>query len=155
MMKEVIEEIEAQNRKYWLGCPEDLRRMRKRIGAENQNFAVCVFGFGDMSSTAYFLYMLYNNANQRKVDLESLKTLACDWLSFQAGRCARYYNMTDSEAVTAKAIAALKEVRSYEDFSEIIKAIQHYYSQLSYWFDLELPWKELAEKYEEIKGKAD
>jgi hypothetical protein len=121
------------------------------MGPKSQNLTVCIYTHGDTNSAAYFLYMLYSFGVQKKGDLATLKKIAAELLSFQATRFKVYYKMDDSEAISLQTAEAVKTAETYEEFAEIVKAIQLYYGQLSYWVDLAIPWSELAKEYTKIE----
>jgi hypothetical protein len=153
MMKDIVREIEAHVKRNWLRQPEDIECMKKRKGPKGQNLSIYIYVQGDTNSTAYFLYMLYSKAKERKGDLETLKSIAGELLSFQGLRFKDYYHMPDSEMLSMRAAVAVKDAETYEDFAEIVIAIQRYYGQLSYWVDLTIAWSELGKEHQKIENR--
>ncbi len=149
-MNELIREIKARINDGWVDQPEDIDLLLERKGAKNQNLTIDVYAQGDTNAMAYFLFILYSYAKEEKGDLETLKNLASELLSFQGNRFKEYYKMPDSLALSMRAAVAFKDVKTYADYCELSRAVQCYFGQMSYWVDLVIPWNELGEEHKRI-----
>lgn len=149
-MNELIREINSRLKDAQINPPADIQRMLERKGAKNQNFTINVYAQGDTNAMAYFMFILYTYAKEEKGDLETLKNLASDFLSFQGNRFKEYYKMWDSLKVSMDSALAFKDIRTNEEFCQLARAVQSYFGQLAYWIDLVIPWEELGQAHTRI-----
>lgn len=151
-MLPIVKEINTKVEKAFLKPPRDLDRLKTRKGAKGSNLTICVYVQGDTNNAAYYLYTLYSMAKAHKGDLETLKDLASSYISFIGVRFHDYYGMVDSEILSMRTALEVSKVDNYDDYAEIVCAIQHYYSLIAYWIDMIIPWAPLSKLHNEILG---
>ena len=148
-------EIEAARKAVWHSRPEEVRRVRGRKGARNQNFTIMAYSAADTRGVVDFLHSLRVTAKAGDADLQALAAITANYLEFQASRFERYYDMVELSALTRKTITGLKQAGTVGDFVEVLEAYTLYIGKLHFWLDLELPWATLAEEYERVKAAGD
>ena len=146
-MNELIREINSRLKDAQFRRPTDIDRMLARKGARGQNFTINMYCQGDTNAMAYFMFILYTYAKEDRGDLETLKNLASDFLSFQGNRFKEYYQMWDSLKVSMDSALAFKDIRTNAEFCELARAVQSYFGQLAYWVDLVMPWDEMSKAH--------
>jgi len=153
-MKELLELLENERKKIWtVNKPKDVERMRTRIGAREQNYTINAYSVGDTNAIVDFLHSMRVTAQEENMDIKTLASAVCNLLSFEASRFTRYYNLEDTTKLFEKTVDVLKkEVKTAQEFLEVIEALMRYIGKLNYWLDLEIPWAELAVEYERLKA---
>lgn len=149
-MNELIMELEAHAQKMWTEKPDDIDRMLERKGACGSNLTIVSFVKMETQGAANILYMLYGLARQEEGDLETLKQIAIDYLVYLGDRFQNYYKMSDSYCVAMQAAVAAADIKEYSSFAQLIRAVQRYFGQLSYWVDFSIPWCDLSLKHAEL-----
>ena len=152
MFKKLLDEINERAAKMQTEAPEDLNRLRTRMGARNQNAAIAIYGYVDTGSTSCLLWQLEQNSLKEDYEFETLKKITADWLRFLVDRMPRYYHFEDTTRLTGEAADAILNCTAREDVHSIIKAIQHYYCQLYFWIDLTIPWNSIGIAYAKALG---
>jgi hypothetical protein len=126
--------------------------MRKRMGARDQNASIALYAYADVGVTVDLLFYLEKGSLKDGYDLKTLVGIACDWLFFIADRIPRYYRFNDTAALTTRVIEELKAAQTVQEVHELLGAIQHYYGQLRFWIDLDIPWPQLGAAYASAMG---
>jgi len=154
-MLPIVREINTKVEQAWMSPPKDMARMNARRGAKGSNLTIAVYAQGDTNSAAYYLYMVYTMATEKRGNLETLKDLASAFCSFLGIRFQEYYHMEDAELLSMRTALAIKDVGTHEELAEVLQAIQHYYGQLAYWIDLAIPWSELSVEHARIMKRRE
>lgn len=139
-----LQEVCAENH---LGQPEDIRLLLEYKGARGQNCPAAIFSYIDVSATANLLRQWELAVKSSALELNTVKRICCDWLSYLADRYPRYYHFKQATELTLKAVEAIQDCEDQWGIYEILFELQRYYMQLKYWIDLTLPWKEMSAAY--------
>lgn len=151
-MKDLLQELEEARKSIWLTKPDEVERVRGRKGARGQNFSIMVYAEGDTRGVIDFLHSVRTTVKEENIDLKTMIAIAVNHLEFQANRFERYYDMVDLPGLMKKTSTGLKEVKDKEEYLRLIEAFMLYIGKINYWLDLEIPWSELAERYESVKA---
>lgn len=151
-MNAIVKELNDLSLKMQSERPEDMDTMRKRMGARDQNGSIAIYSYVDISTTADMLFYWEKASLKEDYDLTTVINMVGDWLVFLADRIPRYYRFNNMSALTTRAVEALKASKSREEVNAILQALQHYYAQLNFWIDLEIPWAALGVAYAQAMG---
>ena len=149
-MSEFAKEIEARLSNMWENKPADIDSMLERKGAAGSNLTIVLFVKTDVHSAANMLYMLYNLAKSETGDLWTLQKFTADFLSFLGMRFKNYYLMDETHSLSLKAAVKIRDTRNYQEYAELVNAVQRYYGQLDYWVDFTIQWCELSKIHERL-----
>ncbi|MDR1648816.1 MAG: hypothetical protein LBR71_01020 [Synergistaceae bacterium] len=151
-MDSLVNEIEKLSAAMQNYRPEDIKRMRLRMGARSQNASITLYAFGDIGTAANILYFLERDIPNEAYDLRTMLDTASHWLALMADRIPRYYRHDDTGKLLCRVLESLKSCNDRAEARKIIGAIQHYLSALDFWIDLEIPWPEIGAAFAEAKG---
>lgn len=130
--------------------PLDIQRLLDHNKAIGRNFTAVIFAIGDTNNVTYFLNTLHTMAKAQQGDLETLKKLAVEQLSFYGYRYLHYYAMNDLHTILLKFAFAIREAESFEELASYLRSLQTYTGQMTYWIDLAFPWAKVARTYDEL-----
>ncbi|MDR1835172.1 MAG: hypothetical protein LBQ96_05150 [Fusobacteriaceae bacterium] len=151
-MSDIVKELNERSQKMLAERPQDMDSMRKRMGARDQNASIAIYAYVDIGATADILYYWEKASLKEDYELSTLIKIVSDWMLFVADRIPRYYRFHETSALTVSAMEALKTVKTRAEAKELLKAIQHYYTELKFWIDLDIPWPEIGDAYAKAKG---
>lgn len=149
-MNELIMELEAAVNEMWTCKPADIDRMLERKGACGSGFTIVSFVKMETQGAANYLYMLYLMAMNKEGELETLKTILINYLMYLGDRFTDYYKMETSYSLSMRSAIEAANIKTHEDYSLLVRAVQRYFGQLSYWVDFSIPWKDMSKKYDEM-----
>jgi hypothetical protein len=151
-MSSIVQEIDESSAAMLDNPPEDIRRMRQRMGARGQNASICFYAYADIGAASGRLYSLEVNILREDYDLHTLLDSANSWLDALADRIPRYYRYNDTSALLYRVTGELRSCKDRRQARQIVQALQHYMSALRFWIDLEIPWPEVGVAFAEAKG---
>lgn len=154
-MNTVMETIRRRSMEMQQNRPDEMNDMRKRMGARNQNNSIALYAFSDNGAAKTFLFVLQQALMDPVCDLETVKKIACEWISFISDRNERYYKFHESAQLCEEVAAELRKLQDRELVQTYIGDLQHYFAQLFFWLDLEIPWAEFGKTYACAKGDHD
>lgn len=129
----------------------DIDRMLQRIGPHGAHFPIVAFAKMDTQAAANLLYMLYLDVKSGKGDLNTYKRITIDYLVSLAKRLKSYYTMHDAYCACMQTAVELADLDDSRQVAELIRTLQLYFGQLSYWVDFAIPWSGMSEKYDELQ----
>lgn len=143
-LKKVVKMIKTEREKIWLHRPEDIKTLKKRVGPMKQKFTTIIYADNDTQSVVKYLYNLREVSKLAGIDLETLKKVTLMQLQFDQKRATIYYHLGNTAKIFTRTVEAIQEVRSTEDYRDLIGEMLLYIGKLNYWIDLEIPWNKLA-----------
>ena len=143
-VEHIINLIKKEREKIWLSRPEDIRTLKRRLGAAKQNLTTLIYADNDTQSMEKYLYHLRQASKLDGMDLDTLRMLAIKQLEFDHRRADIYYQLNNFAKVLLQAIEALKGIRSVEDYRRLVEELIFYIGKLNFWIDLEIPWNKLS-----------
>jgi len=148
-LNEAIEFIRAEREKIWLNEPADIDRVKHRIGAKGQSLTVVFFANREVSAIARSLFGFRELAlSDDPVDLETLKRVTLQLLGGASGMFGQMvYNMTDAQKIYSRALEALPEANTRQEYQALIEELIHYSVRLEQWTDRAIPWKPLSDLF--------
>ncbi|HSB78386.1 MAG TPA: hypothetical protein VLM91_06345 [Candidatus Methylomirabilis sp.] len=135
----------------WLTEPADIARLRTRKGARNQGASAVLYAAMKLGQLVTFLNHLRGVARKGRVDLGAMRAITDPLLDFYADTYGGFYRMTDTADVVRLAKAALREVRTLDEYVELTGELSLYIGRMDYWVDLLIPWAKLGEAYEQAR----
>lgn len=149
-METLLRDFEQYIQNAQFNRPADMDRLLRHNSETGKNLAICVFFHGDSEAGGSVLYTYYCMGKRQEGDLETLKKLTADYLSFHAARFLNYYTMTDGYALLTRAAAAVREIENFEQYTRFVNTIQHFFVELTYWVDICIPWDEASKAFTKI-----
>ena len=149
-MEKLLQDFEAYIEKAQFQRPADMDRLLRHNSERGKNLAICVFFHGDSEAGGSVLYSYYSMAKRREGDLETLKKLTAEYLSFHAARFLNYYTMTDGHELLTRAAAAVPQIADFDQYIRFVNTIQHFFVELTFWVDICIPWAEASEAFTQI-----
>lgn len=151
-MANITDELFEKSRALQLDRPSDLSRLQKRMGTRNQNGSIEIYAYIDLSSTVDLLFQLEKAALNEDYELKTVIKIAVDWLEFIASRAVPCFQLEDLSGIIQQVITELKAYDDRKKTADLLRATEHYVSQIRYWLDLEFPWPEVGSAYAAAKG---
>jgi hypothetical protein len=149
-MQAALEKIRAAREAIWLNEPADIARLRTRKGARSQGASAVLYAAMKLGQLVTFLNHLRGVARQGGVDLGTMKAVTDPLLEFYANTYGGFYQMTDTAGMVRQAKAALREVKTLEEYAALTGELSLYIGRMDYWVDLLIPWAKFGEVYEQM-----
>ena len=149
-MQAPVDKIRVAREAIWLDEPADIARLRTRKGARNQGASAVLYAAMKLGQLVTFLNHLRGVARHGGVDLGTMKAVTDPLLEFYANTYGGFYQMTDTAEVVRQAKAALREVKTLEEYAALTGELSLYIGRMDYWVDLLIPWAKFGEVYEQI-----
>ena len=149
-MQAPVDKIRVAREAIWLNEPADIARLRTRKGARNQGASAVLYAAMKLGQLVTFLNHLRGVARQGGVDLGTMKAVTDPLLEFYANTYGGFYQMTDTAGMVRQAKAALREVKTLEEYAALTGELSLYIGRMDYWVDLLIPWAKFGEVYEQM-----
>lgn len=153
MLNTLLDTIIAARQAIWLNAPADLARLRAKKGARQQGASAVLYATAKLGQLAVFLNHLRQVAKQNKVDLETLRVTTDSLLEFYAGQYGGFYGLTDTAQIVRLGKDALAEVKTLEEYVQLVGELALYVSRVDYWVDFLIPWAKFGAVYEQIAAQ--
>ena len=150
-MLDSLEMIKAARESIWLNEPADIVRLRTRRGARNQGASAVLYAAMKLGQLVTFLNHMRGVARKGGVDLGTMKAVTDPLLDFYADSYAGFYRMTDTAEIVRQAKAALREVKTLDEYVALTGGLSLYVGRMDYWVDLQIPWAKFGETYERMR----
>ncbi|MGI6096848.1 MAG: hypothetical protein ACOYBM_01840 [Dethiobacteria bacterium] len=146
-LNSVISQLEAERKKIWINKPDDIKLMRTRKGARDQNLSIVIYSANDTGVLVEGLGFIRALAKEDYTDLATLVANAKKIMQFYGSRYKRYYSFEVLPNLVNASVEALEEVKTKNDFLRLLEALISYVGKLHYWIDLEIPWAKMTQGY--------
>ena len=150
-MLDSLEMIKAARESIWLNEPADIVRLRTRRGARNQGASAVLYAAMKLGQLVTFLNHMRGVARKGGVDLGTMKAVTDPLLDFYADTYAGFYRMTDTAEIVRQAKAALREVKTLDEYVALTGGLSLYVGRMDYLVDLQIPWAKFGETYERMR----
>jgi hypothetical protein len=148
-MQASVEKIRAAREAIWLEEPADVGRLRTRKGARNQGASALLYAAMKLGQLVVFLNQLREVARQGGVDLETMQRITGPLLEFYAKQYGGFYQLIDTAAIVRQGGTALRDARTLDEYATLIGELSLYIGRMDYWVDLEIPWAQFGEVFEQ------
>ena len=136
--QQVVADIEKETEKVWLDEPLEITRLRMGIaefdaGTDGQIFAVVLNLNGETRAFAVRVcFHLLKKVENPDMPLESLKLLAQNFLPNNAGTM-HFLGLKKIKYFSDDVLAVLDQLKSKEEFKELIGALYAYANRMMFW----------------------
>ena len=151
-MQASLEKIRAAREAIWLHEPADVGRLRTRKGARNQGASAVLYAAMKLGQLVVFLNHLRGVARQGGVDLKTMQHITEPLLEFYATQYGGFYQLIDTAAIIRQGETALRGVRTLDEYAALVGELSLYIGRMDYWVELEIPWPQFGEVFEQRKG---
>ena len=148
-MQASVEKIKTAREAIWLHEPADIGRLRTRKGARNQGASALLYAAMKLGQLVVFLNHLREVAKQGGVDLETMRRITEPLLEFYAKQYNGFYQLIDTAAIVRQGESALRGVRTLDEYAALVGELSLYVGRMDYWVDLEIPWPQFGEVFEQ------
>jgi hypothetical protein len=150
-MRDSVEKIKTAREAIWLKEPADTARLKMRKGARSQRASAVLYAAMKLGQLVTFLNHMRGVALKGGVDLGTMRAITDPLLAFYADTYGGFYQMTDTAEVVRLAKAALREVKTLEEYVALTGELSLYIGRMDYWVDLLIPWAKFGEAYEQMR----
>lgn len=150
-MQGLLERIKAAREAIWLSEPADIARLKMRKGARNQGASAMLYAAMKLGQLVTFLNHMRGVARRSGVDLGTMKAITDPLLDFYADTYGGFYRMADTAEVVRLAKAAMREVKTLDEYVALTGELSLYIGRMDYWVDLLIPWAKFGEAYEQMR----
>jgi hypothetical protein len=151
-MQGAREKIRAARKAIWLDEPADIDRLKaRRKGPRNQGASPLLYADMKLGELVVFLNHLRGFAREGKVDLETMKVITEGVLESFAKQYGNWFELTDTAEVVRQAKGALPEMKTLEEYAELVEELALYVGRVEHWIDLLIPWARFGEVFERVK----
>ncbi len=155
MLNTTLDKIIAARQAIWLSEPADIARLRTKKGTRNQGASAVLYATAKLGQLAVFLNHLRQVAKQHKVDLETMRVTTDSLLEFYASQYSGFYGLTDTAQIVRLGKDVLAEVKTLEEYAQLVGELAIYVSRVDYWVDFLIPWAKFGEGYEQIPAQRE
>ncbi len=153
MLNPTLDKIIAARQAIWLNAPADIARLRTKKGTRHQGASAVLYATAKLGQLAVFLNHLRQVAQQNKVDLETMRVTTDSLLEFYASQYGGFYGLTDTAQIVRLGKDALAEVKTLEEYVQLVGELALYVSRVDYWVDFLVPWAKFGETYEQLAAQ--
>lgn len=140
MAPPAVARFEALLREIWLERPVELDDMVERNATTGRELGVWAYAWGELVNLSDMLLVLMRMARQKNGGVRTLRAVAAEQCRFFSEVFGSSAHMVDTRLILAEAASYLEGTETYEAFVELVRAVQLWVLQMSFWCDMELPW---------------
>lgn len=146
VVDELVREIVSETQRIWIRPPEELLdihggRIKSGAGSRGQYFTTMLFVNGEQRPLGYgALGGLVRSCFNSDLSVDALKQIAGNFIKTPA-EFLGYCGLDKQWAFTQRTLAALKDVRTKEDFVTLMSALGTYANCLNGWNLHYFPWR--------------
>ena len=152
-MQASVGKIRVAREGIWLNEPTDIGRLKaRRKGPRNQGASPVIYADMTLWQLVAFLNHLRGIAREGKADLGTLKAITEGLLESYVKQLGNWFELLDTAAVLRHGAAALREVKSLEEYVALAEELSLYVGRMEYWVDLLIPWAKFGAVFEQVNA---
>ncbi len=152
-MQASVGKIRAAREAIWLDEPADIARLKaRRKGPRDQGASPVVYADMTLWQLVAFLNHLRGIAREGKADLGTMRAITEGLLESFVKQFGNWFELIDTAAVLRQANAALREVKTLEEYVALAEELSLYVGRMEYWVDLLIPWAKFGAVFEQVNA---